>query len=149
MRTARVTGRAADAKYFAVRDECAARGGTGLQRNRAHVPVIGAVSIGVMQTDINAEVDFVVLRVPPARIDDLVCIGRSVDRAVRDTVVHAIVTIIIDPIAEAVGPVSARAGITYASLRWRCAWRRRRWTILARLIAGVRKNNIVIGIVRC
>ena len=118
-----------------------------MHRDRAHVPVIGVVAIGVMQADINAEVDFVVLRVPPAGIDDLVRICRRIHGTIRDPVVHAIVTIVIDPITKAVGPVSARAGVTYSRLWRRCTWRWRRRTILARPVAGVRENNIVVGIV--
>ena len=64
-----------------------------------------------MQADVNAEIDLVILRIPPAGIDDLVCIRRGVDGTIRDAIVHAIVTIIIDPIAEAVRPVSARARV--------------------------------------
>jgi hypothetical protein len=66
------------------------------------VTIIGVVSIRVMQTDINTEVDFVILRIPPAGIDDLVRIRRGIDGTIRDAVVHAIVTVIIDPVAEAV-----------------------------------------------
>jgi hypothetical protein len=36
-----------------------------------------------------------VLRVPPARIYDLVRIGRGIDRTIRDAIVDAIVTIVI------------------------------------------------------
>ena len=69
--------------------------------------VISVVSIGMMQADINAEIDLVILRVPPARIDDLVCICRGINGTIGDAIIHAIVTIIIDPIAQAIRPVSA------------------------------------------
>lgn len=130
-------------------DECAARRGTGLDCNRAHVPVIGAVAIRVMQANIDPEIDLVILRVPPAGIDDLIRIRRGVDGTIRDAVVHTIVTIVIDPIAEAVRPVSARARVAHAGLWRRRASRRGRWTILARDIAGVCKDDIVVGVVWC
>jgi hypothetical protein len=112
------------------------------------VPVIGIVTIGMMQADINAEVDPVILRVPPTGIDDLVCVRRGVHGTIRNAIVYAVVTIVIDPIAEAVRPVSARAGVANACLWRRRTRRRRRRTVLAGGISGVSENDIVVGIVR-
>ena len=113
------------------------------------MPVIGIVSIGVAQADINPEIDLVVLRVPPTGIDDLVRIRRGVDGTIRDAVIHAIVTVVVDPIAEAVRPVSALPCIADASLRWRRARRPGGGTIFARLIPGVGKDNVIVGVVGC
>ncbi len=109
--------------------------------------IIGAVSIGMVQADVNTKIDSVVLRVPPTGVDDLVRIGCGVHRTIGDTVVHAVVTIVIDPVAETVGPVSARACVADSGLwRWR-AGRWGRWAILARSIAGIGKDDIVVGVV--
>ena len=142
-----MAGCAANTKHFPVRDECASRGGTGLHRDRAHVPVIRAVPIGMMQAHVNAQVDFVILRIPPTRINDLIRVGRGVDRAVRNTVIHAIVPIIVDPIAETVGPVAALPGIANSCLWWRCTSGRRGGAIFARLVASVGKDNIIVGVI--
>ena len=44
--------------------------------------VIGVVSIGMMQTDINTKIDIVILWIPPAGIDDLVGICCGIDGAI-------------------------------------------------------------------
>jgi hypothetical protein len=71
------------------------------------VPIIGVISIRVVQANVNAETDPVILWIPPACIHDLICIGRGIDGAIGDTKVYAIVAVIPDPITEAIGPVSA------------------------------------------
>ena len=111
------------------------------------MPVIGIVSIGVVQADVDAEVNLVVLRVPPTGINNLVCICRSIDGAIRNAVIHAVMTIVIDPVTKAVRPVSARARVADASLGRRRSGRRRRRTILARSIPGVCKDNVILGVV--
>jgi hypothetical protein len=111
------------------------------------VTVIGVVAVRMMEADINPEIDLVILRVPPTRVDDLICICRGIDGTVRDAIIHAIMTVVIDPITKAVRPVSTLACIADPGLWWRCASRRRRRTIFARLVARVRKNDIVVGIV--
>ena len=111
--------------------------------------VIGTVSIGMMQADVNAKVDLVVLWIPPTGVDDLVRIGRGIHRPIRDAIVHAIVTIVIDPIAQAVRPVSTCACVTDSGLWWRRARRRRGRTVLASSIPGVGKDNIIVRVVRC
>ena len=55
-----------------------------------------------------------------AGVDDLVCICRGIDRPIGNAIIHSIVTVVIDPIAQAIGPVSSLPGITHTSL-----WRRR------------------------
>jgi hypothetical protein len=55
-----------------MREESTPGRGTRLYRDRTHVPVIGIVSIRMMQADIDAEINLVVLRVPPTGVDDLV-----------------------------------------------------------------------------
>ncbi len=74
----------------------------------------------MMQADVNTKVDLVILWIPPTRVDDLVCIRRGVDGTIGNAKVYAIVTIVVHPVAEAVGPVSARANVTDP-----CAGRRR------------------------
>ena len=130
-----------------MRDQGAAHERTGLHRDRAHMPVIRVVAVGVMQADVNAEVDLVVLRVPPAGVDDLVCIGGGIDGAIRDAIIHAVVTIVIDPVAEAVGPVRTRARIADACLRRRRTrgWGRR--TILASPVAGICQDNVILRVI--
>lgn len=87
------------------------------------MPVISIVAIGMVQTDIDAEIDLVILRVPPARIDDPVCIRRGIHGTIRDAIVHTVVTIVIDPITKAVRPVRTCTCIANSSLRRRRAGR--------------------------
>jgi hypothetical protein len=101
----------------------------------------------MVQANVNAEVDPVILRIPPAGIDDLICICGGVDGTIRDAVVHAIVTVVIDPIAEAVRPVSTRTRVADTRLGRRCARRRRGRTVLASPIAGVCKDNSILGVI--
>lgn len=122
---------------------------TGLHCDGAHVSIISVVTVWVMQADIDAEIDLVILRVPPAGVDDLVGIRCSVHGAIRDAVVHAIMTVVVDPIAEAVRPISALPCVANPRLRWRDTGRRGDRTILAGLIAGERKHDVVVGIVWC
>ena len=75
---------------------------TTLDSYRAHVSVISVVTVRMMQADVNAEIDLMVLWIPPARVDDLVSICRSVDRTIGNTKVNAIVTIVINPITETI-----------------------------------------------
>jgi hypothetical protein len=100
-----------------------------------------------MQADINTEVDPVILRVPPTGVDDLVRIGGGIHGAIGDAVIHAVVTIIIDPVTEAVGPVRTRTRIANARLGRRCAWRWRRRTVLARSISGVCQDNSILRVI--
>ncbi len=101
-----------------------------------------------MQADVDTEIDAVILRVPPTGIDDLVCVRGGIDGAVGDAIIHAIVTIVVDPVTKAVGPVSARARVAYARLGRRRARRRWRGTILAGSLAGVCEDDIVLGVIR-
>ena len=149
MWTSRIPSCAADAKHFAMWHERASRCGTGLHRDRTHVTIIGVVAVGMTEADVNPEIDFVILGIPPTRVDDLVCICRGIDGTVRDAIIHAIMTVVIDPIAQAVRPVSTLPCIANPGLWWRCASRRRGRTIFTRLIPGVGKDNIVVGIVGC
>jgi hypothetical protein len=63
------------------------------------VTVISGISIGMMQADINAKIDLVILWVPPARVDDLVCVCSGVNGTVSDAIIHAIMAIIGDPVS--------------------------------------------------
>jgi hypothetical protein len=111
------------------------------------MPVICVIAVGVTQADINAKVDPMILWIPPAGIDDLIGIGRCIYRAIGDAIVDAVMTVIIDPIAQAVRPVSAAAGIAYSLLWWRCSgWLRGR-TILVCHIAREGYNAVIKGIV--
>ena len=111
--------------------------------------VIGVVSVGVVQANVNAEVYFVVLRVPPPGIDDLVRIRGGIDGAIGNAIVHTVVAIVVDPVSQAIGPIPSGAGITDTRLGRRRARRRGRGTILARLIPRIGKDNVVVGVVGC
>ena len=80
-----------------MRDKCAADYGAGLHRDRTHVPVIGIVAVRVMQADVDAKVDLVILRVPPTGVNDLICIRRGVDRSIGDPIIDSVMTIVIHP----------------------------------------------------
>jgi len=71
-----------------------------------------------MQADIDAKVDLMVLRVPPTGINDLVCICCGVYRPIGNAIVHAIMTIVIHPIAEAIRPIPTRTRVANTGL-WR------------------------------
>lgn len=125
----------------------AAWGRTGLDRDRAHVSVIGVVAVRMVQTNVDTEVDLVILWVPPARVNDLICVGRGIHRAVGNPIVYAIVAIVINPIAQAVRPIGSGAGVTNPGLRRRRARRRGGRAILVGDIARVNNNAVVVGIV--
>ena len=108
-----------------MRDKSAAGRRTCLHSHGTHVTIVCVVAIGVMQAHINAEIDLVILRIPPARVDDLVCICRRINRTIRNAIIHAIMTIIKHPIADAVRPISAAPYITNSGLWRRRAGRRR------------------------
>src|SRR5215212_563533 len=118
MRTARVSGGAADAEHFPMRHGRTAQYRTGLHRDRTHVPIVCVVTVGMMQADVNAQVHLMVLRVPPTGINDLVCVRRGIHRAVRDAVSHAIMPIVIYPVSKAMGPGSTRARRAGSGLWW-------------------------------
>jgi hypothetical protein len=56
----------------------------------------------MMQTDINAKIDIMILWIPPTRIDDLVCVCRGIYGAICNAVVHTVVTVISDPVGQTV-----------------------------------------------
>ena len=116
---------------------------TCLHSDRTHVTIVCVVAVGMMQADINAKIDLVILRIPPARVDDLISIRRGVNRTIRDAIVHAIMTIIKHPITEAVRPVSSTSYITNSSLWRRRAGRRGRRTVLIRNVASERQHAII------
>ena len=111
------------------------------------MPIVGVVAVRVAQAYIDAEIDLVVLRIPPAGIDDLVCIGRRIDGTVRDPIVHTIVAVVIDPVPKTVGPVPALACVTNTRPRWRRARRRRGRTELAGRIAFISHDPVVKGVI--
>lgn len=118
-----------------------------MHSNGAHVSIISVIAIRMMQADVNTETDTVILWVPPAGIDDLVCIRRSVNGTIGDSIIHAVMSVVPDPTTKAVGPVTTTACITYARLRrWRSRRRRHR-TIFVRYIAGVCNDAIVSCVV--
>jgi hypothetical protein len=113
------------------------------------VSKIGIIPVRVVQADIDAQVDLVILRVPPACVDDLVGVRCGVDGTVRNAVIHAIVTVIIDPVSQAIGPVPAFARVAYpCPRRRRSGWRRRR-TVLAGHITGESHDAVIEGVVGC
>jgi hypothetical protein len=111
------------------------------------MPIVRVVTVRMMQADIDTQVDLMVLRIPPTSINNLVSIRRGVHRAIGDAIVHAVVTIVVHPITEAVRPISALPGIAYAGLWRRDPRRRRDRAIFSGLIAGECKHNVVIGVV--
>lgn len=108
--------------------------------------VIGVVTVRVTQTDIDAQVDLVVLRIPPARVDDLICVRRGIYWTVRNAIIHAIMTIVIDPVPQAVGPVPTLARVADSGPWRRCSRWRWRWTILVGYIACISHDAVVEGI---
>ncbi len=112
MRTGGIAGRAADAQHLSMRDRGAAHRRAALYRDRAHVSVIGVVPVRMMQADINAKIDLVILRIPPAGIHDLVRVGCCIHGAIGDAEVYAVMPIVVHPIAQAVGPVASGTGVT-------------------------------------
>jgi hypothetical protein len=112
------------------------------------VTVISGIAIGMMQAHIDAQIDIVILWVPPARIDDLICVCRGINRTVSDAIIHAVVAIIKHPIAKAVRPVSSAPCITNSGLGRRGArgWRRR--TVLVCYIACECEHAIIECVVR-
>jgi hypothetical protein len=102
----------------------------------------------MVQADVNTEVDSVILRVPPAGIDDLVGIRRGVKGTVGDAIIYAVVAIVINPIAEAVRPVPARARVADAGPGRRRPRRWRRRTVFACHIGCECQHHVIVGIVR-
>jgi hypothetical protein len=102
-----------------------------------------------MQAYVDAQVDPVILWVPPTGVHDLVGVRGRIDGTIRDTIIHAVVPIVKHPIAEAVRPVAAAACITHTGLRrWRS---RRRWNgaILIRDVARECEHAVVERVVGC
>ena len=104
------------------------------------------VAVGVMQAHVDPQIGFVILRIHPARIQHLIGIRRGVNGTIAELIINAIVTVVPDPIAERIGPISTTS-ITYSSLRRRCACRRRRWAIFISFHAIESHNAIIKCIV--
>jgi len=100
-----------------------------------------------MEADIDTKTHRMILRIPPTGVYDLVRIGRGIDGAVRDAEVDSIMTVIVNPIAQSIGPVSARASIADPRMRWRCSGGRRGGTVFVRHISAVDYDSIVKRIV--
>jgi hypothetical protein len=119
-----------------------------LHGNGAHVSIVRVVAIGMMQPDVYAKIDPVILWVPPASVNDLVCIRRGIDGTIGYAEVHAVMAVVPDPAAKTVGPVPAAARVTYARLRrWRSRRRRHR-TVLIRHVAGICNDAVISCVVR-
>ncbi len=126
-----------------MRDRCASHRPTWLHSDRAHMSVVCVVSIGMMQANVNAKIDFMILWIPPTRIDDLICICRGIYRPIRDAIVDTIVTIVPDPVAQTIRPISPTSRIANTGLWRRCSRRRGGWTVLIRHIA-CEYNDLII-----
>jgi hypothetical protein len=100
-----------------------------------------------MQADIDAEIDLMILRIPPTGINDLVCICRSIHRSIGNAIVHAIMAIVIHPIAKAIRPISTCTGVANAGLWRRYPRGRGRGTSLARFVTCKCDHTVVEGIV--
>src|ERR1041384_4953479 len=97
----------------------------------------------MMQADIDTKIDLMVLRIPPAGVNDLIRIRRGIDGPVGNAVVNAIVTIVIHPGAQAVRPIGSSPGVANTRLRrWR-TWRCRRRAILAGFIAAESNDTVI------
>jgi hypothetical protein len=102
----------------------------------------------MMQTNVDAKVDLVILRIPPAGIYNLVCICCGIDGTICNTVIHSIMPIVKQPVTDAVRPISTSSYVTNAGLWWRCARRRWRRTVLVGDITGEGDHPIIESIVR-
>jgi hypothetical protein len=109
--------------------------------------VVSGIAIRMVQTDVNAKVDPMILGVPPARVDNLVRVCRGVNGTVGDSIIHAIVAIVRDPVSEAVGPVNPLTRVAYACLRRRHTGRRGRRAKFESLLAGKREHTVIVCIV--
>ena len=118
-----------------------------MHRDRTHMTIIGVIAVRMMQADVDAEIDLVILRIPPASVNDLICIRRGIDGPVGNAIVDAIVAIVIQPGAQAIRPIGSIAGVTYAVLWRRCPGRLRRRTILAGFIAAESDDPVIERIV--
>jgi len=68
----------------------------------------------MMQADINPKIDLVILRIPPACVDDLVCVCRGINGTICDAIIHAVMTVVRDPVAQTVRPVDALTRVTHS-----------------------------------
>jgi len=109
--------------------------------------IIGVIAVRMMQADVDAQVNLVVLRIPPAGVNDLIRIRRGIDGTIGNAIVDAIVAIVIQPGAQAIRPIGSIAGVTYAVLWRRCPGRLRRRTILAGFVAGKPDDPVIERIV--
>ena len=130
-----------------MRDEGASRRRTGLHRDGAHVSIISVVAIVMMKANVNTKVDTVILWIPPASVHNLICICRGINWAIRDTIIHTIMTVIKDKGAQAIRPVTTAASITHSRLWRRRPWRRGRGTVLVCNIASKSNDAIIECIV--
>jgi len=109
--------------------------------------IIGVVPVRMMHTDVDAEVDLMVLRIPPTGVNDLISICRGIDGTIGNPKVDAVMTVVIQPGPQTVRPVGSIPGIAHAALGWRCPGRLRRWTILAGFIAAEPDDPVIERIV--
>ena len=143
MRPGGIASRTADAQHLSMWNRSTSCRRAAVHRDRAHVPVIGVVPVRMMQADVDAKVDLVVLRIPPACINDLVGVGCRIHGTIGDAEIDAVMSIVIHPIAEAVGPVAAGAGVTYTLLGRRRSGRCRRRAIFVGHDTGVNDDAII------
>jgi hypothetical protein len=111
--------------------------------------VIGGISIWMVQAYVNTKVDLMILRVPPACVDDLVRVCRGINGTVGNSIIDAIMTIIGNPVSETVGPVHPLARVADACLWRRYSGRCRRRTKFECLIAGKCKHALIVCVVWC
>ena len=114
-----------------------------LHGQRAHVPIPGIVTVRMPQADENSQVATMILRVVPARIDNLVGIRRGQDLTVADSVINPIMTVIERIRAQLVTPIAAITVIAQPIRRLYAA-RRGAGTGFVQRLALV-GDNLVIG----
>ncbi len=109
--------------------------------------IICVKAIRMVQADVNSQIYAVILRVPPACINNLIGICRPINGAIGNSIIHAIVTIIKYKGAQAVRPVPSTASITNSSLWRRRTGRRGRGANLICNIARESKHAVIECIV--
>jgi hypothetical protein len=70
----------------------------------------------MVQPDVQAQADSMVLWVPPTGVKHAVCVRGRVERTIAHAVVNAIMAIVGQPVTETVGPVNAEACVAHARL---------------------------------
>ena len=142
VRPRRVAGGAAGADYFAVRNVGAVGKCAGLHGNGAKMPIPGVVAVRVPQADVYSQVAAVVLRVIPARINNLIGICSGQNRSIAYSVINPIMAVIECIRSQFITPVTTITVIAQPIGRLCATWRRV-WTGFIQRFALISNNFIV------